>query len=109
MTQRRFSPGQRFDINGITFRVEQGHKVWPALDDLRLDWYDPNMRAWRAVKMEVCLFMVDFFTENEDALRPHRPWWKQNGHHYFLMKCTQTVRDGWESVGAEIQRQRDEW
>lgn len=89
-------------ISGIDLRISQGSK---SPDDLRCDARGSDGQ-WRPVHMALGLFLVDFFTENEEHLREHRGHWRQNGDTYFLRKCVMAVREGWRAVAEEIERQR---
>jgi len=57
--------------------------------------------------MEMAFFLVDFFTENEQARRQHMGHWVQNGDRYFLSKCIEAVRHGWRKAADELKRQRE--
>jgi hypothetical protein len=89
-------------ISGIDLMIEEGTK---APGDLRVLARGSDGQ-WRPVHMALALYLVDFFTENEEHLRTHRGHWRQNGDTYFLRKCIQAVRHGWRSVAEEIRRQR---
>lgn len=90
-----------YTVSGIDLRISQGAK---APDDLRCDARIGG--RWIPLKMELVFFLVDFFSENEQALAAHRSWWRQNGDRYFLSKCIDAVRRGWRAVAAEIEEQR---
>jgi hypothetical protein len=89
------------NVQGIDLRITEGTK---APGDLRLEARIGGQ--WVPLKMDLALFMVDFFAENERHIQPFRPYWRQNGDRYFLSKCVEAVRDGWRKVAAETERQR---
>ena len=75
-------------IDGIPWRIRRGNQ---HPDDLILDWRIGG--EWRAVSMEVPLFLADFLCNNEDVLHPPP---RQLGGDKLLRACRQAWRAGWE-------------
>lgn len=96
---RRFRAGDRLRASDVEFRIMRGDK---AKDDLRLDaWLDGR---WRPVDMELAFLLVDFFTENEDAIR--RSYWRWNGDSYFMKEVLSAWKHGWRVPTEKLQRQQ---
>ncbi len=100
---RRFSPGQRFEVGGLNFRVERGEKPArvPGEIDLRLDVY--NGTRWVPVTMTTGFMLADFFHENEEVLYPP-PQFK--GGAKYLSECRGAARDGWEHTANRLRLER---
>ena len=101
MRERHWHARQAGFVSGIAYRVVPGDK---APGDLRLELRLDG--AWRAVSMELTFLTADFFSENEDAIRQHRPYWRRSGQGYFMDRVYRAVREGWEPVASELREQR---
>lgn len=101
---RRWTPGQITDLpSGSRYRVVPGRK--PPFDvDLRLERLDNGL--WKPVSMEEEFLMADFFYENEEALTPHRPYWRRSGGEYHLSEVIRAARDGWQAPARLLREQR---
>lgn len=95
---RRFEAGQRFNLHGVHYRIEQGRK-YPG--DLVL------VRFGRMVRMEETFLQADFFTENEREMRAYKSGWRFNGDAYFMDRVWAAVRDGWETEAQRLTAQRE--
>ena len=101
MGARRFTAGERHDINGVAIRVREGNKF---TGDLVMEQW--NGREWRRVMMEHALLMTAFLAENERERRNHMSFWKENGDTFFLKHVIAAVREGWQPVAARIAASR---
>ncbi len=90
-----------YSIQGIDLRIVQGRK-FPG--DLRLEHRVGSQ--WVPTEMQLALFLVDFFAENERARQPYVSYWRENGDTYFITECIQAVKVGWRVVADRIRRQR---
>lgn len=91
----------RGTVSGIDLRIVQGSK---APDDLRLDAHING--EWVPLRMELAFFLVDFFAENEQALKAHRSFWKENGDAYFMKHVIQAWKEGWKVPAMAVRNQR---
>lgn len=98
---RRWTPGLITDLSTARYRVVPGAK---SPDDLRLERLDNG--RWVPVFMEETFLMVDFFHENEGALNPYRPHWRQSGGTYFLAEVIDAARNGWRGPTDRIRQNR---
>lgn len=77
----------------MRYRIRPGVKV-PG--DLVLDAWTGN--HWQPVPMTAALFLVDFFTENEDLIAQYRPHWRRNGDTNFLLALPAARKLGWREA-----------
>ncbi len=73
-------------------------------DDLVLQRWENG--RWQPVFMEEAFLMVDFFHENEGALNPYRPNWRQSGGRYFLAEVMDAARSGWTEPTRRLREHR---
>lgn len=90
-----------YTIQGIDLRIRDGKK-FPG--DLVVQHRVGT--TWHDTRMELALFLVDFFAENERARQPYVSYWRENGDTYFITECIQAVKLGWRVVADRIRRQR---
>jgi hypothetical protein len=97
---RRWAPSN-ITLSTTRYRVVQGIK---SPDDLRLERFDNG--RWMPVFMEEVFLMADFFHENEGALNPYRPYWRESGGTYFLKEVIDAARNGWTAPTSRLRENR---
>ena len=98
-TPRRFKAGDRFQIDGIWYRLIPGRK---GPSDLRLEWYMPVMK-WRAVTLDHAALILDAISDNENVLYPP----PAAGGGKVVQFVRQVFREGWGKAVYQLQMERD--
>jgi hypothetical protein len=94
----QFHIGQKLDLGGLFFRVEQGQK---RPDDLVLDVWVPDVHSsgeWRPVEMRVVGMAHAFFCENEDRIFPPPRYLGAQCWREFLRLC----EGDWEQASKRL-------
>jgi hypothetical protein len=98
----QFRVGQKLDVGGLFFRVDQGHK---HPDDLVLDVWVPDVHSsgeWRPVEMRMVGMAHALFCENEDRLYPPPRWLGAQCWREFLRLC----ETDWEGASKKVAKEK---
>jgi len=96
--KRRFQIGDKGDLSGVHWRIEEGRK---GPEDKVLEIVVPEVCK---VPMGLGLLMAQFFFDNEEHLYPQAYGYR--GGFLYLDVCAKAALQGWEAGTAELDRLR---
>ena len=96
-----WKPGDRLNIDGLPFRVVDGHKKDRWAGDMRVEWRTPD-GYWRPVSMAASFMLANFHYVVENGLYPP----PAEGGEYFVRNVTEAARGDWRVVAERLTTQR---